>query len=124
MFKQSMKNLEATETIVGAETIIEGKIIVQTSLRVEGEVHGDIECEGDITIGEKGLVEHSISSRNVTIAGTVNGEINASGKVHILSSGKLCGNATMTSIVIDEGGIFEGESKMTSNIEKVENESA
>lgn len=113
MFKS--KKLDAVDTVIGKETSIEGNVKLSTSLRVDGKVYGAIECEGDLTIGKSGHVENTIRARNIHIAGTVVGDLMATEKVHILSSGKFTGKAEMKGLVIEEGGIFDGQSHMNSN---------
>ncbi len=71
-------------------------------------------CAGDVTVGEKGIVKSNISARDVIIAGSVHGNINTKGKLAITSTGSLHGNTTAVSFIIDEGGVFQGTSKMDS----------
>jgi cytoskeletal protein CcmA (bactofilin family) len=94
------------DTVIGSETTIEGKISTEASLRIEGKVFGEVHCQGDLTIGEGGIVETIVSARNIIIAGTVRGNITASGKLHLLATGKFSGNTKIASLIIDEGGIF------------------
>jgi cytoskeletal protein CcmA (bactofilin family) len=103
---------DTTDTIIGEGTIFEGIIKSNASIRVEGQVKGDILCEGDVTIGEKGQVHSSIIARNIVIAGTVTGNIEARSKLSITSKGKLYGNIKSTTLHIEEGSIFEGNSTM------------
>lgn len=108
------KNQKVIETIIGKQTVIEGKIKTPTSLRVDGKVYGEIECDGDVFIGKKGYVEPSIRAKNVIIAGEVKAEINTKEKVHIHSCGTLSGTVTSNGIIIDDGGTFNGNSKIRS----------
>ncbi|GIO40071.1 hypothetical protein J41TS12_49320 [Paenibacillus antibioticophila] len=101
-----------TDTLIGEGSVFEGKIKSAAGVRVEGQIIGDIECEGDVTIGEKGVVQSNIFARNVIIAGTVNGNIQARSKLSITAKGKLFGNMSAASISIEEGSIFEGTSRM------------
>ncbi|KXG44749.1 bactofilin family protein [Tepidibacillus decaturensis] len=112
MFK--VKNNKAFEinTIIGSETIIEGKIKLEGSIRIDGKIYGEVDSTGDIFIGKEGYVEPSIKGKNIIIAGEVKGNLYTSGKVHIQPSGKLTGSATTEGIIIDDGGIFNGESIM------------
>lgn len=111
MFNKQSK-VDAMDTIIGPESELEGKIKSKSSLRIEGKIYGEVDCDGDVTIDEKGYVENQITSRNLTISGEVKGNIKASGKLHIRATGKFTGNAEVQSLVIDEGGIFDGENKM------------
>jgi cytoskeletal protein CcmA (bactofilin family) len=114
MFKSKKKlmNPDTTDTLVGEGSQFEGRIKSEASLRIEGSVIGDIECTGDVTIGERGVVKSNINARNIVIAGSVNGNVITKGVLKITSTGKLIGNTTSVSLMIDEGGIFQGTSKM------------
>jgi cytoskeletal protein CcmA (bactofilin family) len=101
-----------TDTIIGEGTICEGKIVSEASLRIEGHMEGDVECSGDVTVGEQADVHASISAREVTIAGKVRGNVTCKGKLTVLSTGELIGNIDVKSIVILEGGLFQGTSHM------------
>ncbi len=113
MFKKTKKiNPNLTDTLIGAGTAFEGKIKSEASIRVEGSITGDIECVGDVTIGEHGSARSNVTARNITIAGVVNGHIHANAQLTIASTGQLIGNVTTASLVIHEGGVFEGQSRM------------
>ncbi len=114
MFKRNKVHINpnTTDTVIGEGTVFEGKIKSKASLRIEGQIIGDIECLGDVIIGEKGLAKSNIQARNVTIAGNVQGNINTKGVLSIMANGKLNGNTSAHSLVIAEGGIFQGASKM------------
>ena len=127
MFKGKKKqiNPNITDTLVGEGSHFEGRIKSEASLRIEGMVTGDMECTGDVTIGERGIVKSNISARNIIIAGSVHGNIMSKGILKITATGKLYGNTTTASLMIDEGGLFQGTSKMevkSTSSEKQENE--
>ncbi|MFD1039300.1 polymer-forming cytoskeletal protein [Virgibacillus byunsanensis] len=104
------KKEKMVETIIGPETVIEGKIKLPTSLRIDGKIYGEVECQGDIFIGKDGYVEPTIKAKNINIAGEVRGDLYTTEKVYVQPKGKLIGSATSKGIVIDDGGIFSGES--------------
>jgi cytoskeletal protein CcmA (bactofilin family) len=110
--KQKQMNPNITDTLVGEGSHFEGRIKSEASLRVEGMITGDIECTGDVTVGERGVVKSNIAARNIIIAGSVHGNIVTKGTLKITATGKLYGNTTAASLMIDEGGIFQGTSKM------------
>jgi cytoskeletal protein CcmA (bactofilin family) len=122
MFKGKKKqmNPNITDTLVGEGSHFEGRIKSEASLRIEGMVTGDMECTGDVTVGEHGVVKSNIIARNIIIAGSVHGNIMTKGVLKITATGKLHGNTTSASLMIDEGGIFQGTSKM--EIKAIQNE--
>jgi len=67
---------------------------------------------GNVIIGETAKVAADIVGRNISISGAVKGNINAMGRLEILSSGLLWGNIEVASFLIDEGGVFSGRSEM------------
>ncbi|MDF2927571.1 MAG: polymer-forming cytoskeletal protein [Paenibacillaceae bacterium] len=105
-------NPNSTDTIIGEGSVFEGRIKSEAGVRVEGSITGDVESSGDVIIGEKGSVKSNINARNIIIAGTVLGNVTAKEKLTILSSGQLIGNSTTVSLVIEDGGVFSGTSKM------------
>jgi cytoskeletal protein CcmA (bactofilin family) len=110
--KKKNKKLQNLDTIIGPETVVHGNINIKTSLRVDGKVFGEVICDGDVTIGETGYIESSIIARNITIAGSVSGKVQATEKLHILSTGSFNGSTVLNAIVIEEGGVFQGDSTM------------
>ncbi|MBM7572499.1 bactofilin family protein [Aquibacillus albus] len=109
---KNKKQLDKLDTVIGVSTTMEGSIQTEGSIRIEGKVIGEINCTGDLTVGIDGVVEANIRARNIIVAGIVTGDVQASGTLHIEEKGKLQGNAQMDSFVIDQGGIFEGQSNM------------
>ncbi|WP_010097968.1 bactofilin family protein [Ornithinibacillus scapharcae] len=112
------KDEQVIQTIIGSETVIEGKITLPNSLRVDGKVIGEIDCSGDVYIGKDAYVEPSIKAKNVVIAGEVKGEVETIEKIQIEAKGKLNGNATSRGIVIEDGGLFSGNSVILEAEEK------
>ncbi|NOU96504.1 polymer-forming cytoskeletal protein [Paenibacillus sp. LMG 31456] len=120
MFKGKKHAVNFTDTLIGEGTVFEGKIKSEASIRIEGQIIGDVDCAGDVTIGELGVVKSNIKARDVILAGTVNGNVLCKGKLTIRSTGKLFGNTTAQSLIIDEGGKFQGTSKMESETSQPE----
>ncbi|WAA09580.1 bactofilin family protein [Fervidibacillus albus] len=107
--KKDEKNIE---TIIGKETVIEGKITLPTSLRIDGKIIGEIESSGDVYIGKGATVEPTVRAKNVFIAGEVKGDVQATEKVRIEATGKLTGTTSARGIIIEDGGIFNGNSSI------------
>ena len=115
--KKKVKNdPDTTDTLIGEGTMLEGNIKSQASIRLEGRIKGNIECDGDVIIGEKGEAVSDIWARNVTIAGSVFGNVTTTEKLTITSIGRLYGNACPKILVIEEGGVLAGTSKMSSEV--------
>lgn len=104
------------ETMVGANTGIKGDVRSSGGVRIDGDFEGTIEIAGNLIVGEAAKVVATISAHNVQIQGTVQGDVTAR-RLEILDTGKLWGDISVDSFVLDDGGFFRGQSKMVSDIE-------
>lgn len=105
-------NPNVLDTLIGEGTVIEGRIIARTSIRIEGAIHGDIECAGDVVLGSSAVARSIVSARSVSNAGIVHGSITAKERLYITKTGQVFGKVCAASLIIAEGGVLEGESKM------------
>ena len=115
MFSKKEKetvNIGKVDTIIGKETNFQGNIKAHGTLRVDGKVEGEIDCQGDVVIGESGIVTAELKAKNLLVAGFIKGNVNVSGKLEIASSGKLEGDISTGSLIIDDGALFQGTCKM------------
>jgi len=100
------------ETIIGPTTSIHGDLKADGTLRVDGLVEGTIEAAGNVIIGQTGRVTASITGLNVLIAGVVRGNVTAAQRLEIVATGKVWGDITVRALLIEEGGLFRGQSIM------------
>jgi cytoskeletal protein CcmA (bactofilin family) len=99
-------------TIVGAGARLEGNVVSAGSLRIDGQVKGQINAEGDVALSPQSQVEADIRAENVSVAGRFKGNIVVKGKAHLARGGRVDGNITSKTLVIEEGGVFHGQSIM------------
>lgn len=100
-------------TLIGKGAVIEGNITAPETVRLDGILNGNCECKENLIIGTDGQVNGDITAKNVLISGKVEGDIFANGKIELLSTGKILGNITAKSLVIDENACFDGRCSMT-----------
>ncbi len=106
------------ETVIGANTRIVGTINSDNNMRIDGAVEGDIEVIGNLIVGETGRVIATIKAQNIHISGAVKGEITATEKLEISPTGKVWGDITTAALQIEPGGLFRGQSTMSSTIDE------
>jgi cytoskeletal protein CcmA (bactofilin family) len=106
------------ETVIGANTSFVGTLKSDGNIRIDGTVEGDIEILGNLIIGETGRVIATVKAQNVHISGAVKGEITAVEQLEISPTGKVWGDISTAALSIDPGGLFRGQSAMTTNIEE------
>lgn len=103
-----------TETYIGKGTRIEGTLFVGGSLRIDGEVIGEIQSGGDVLIGESGDVQANVTAVNLVVGGRLTGTAAVQERLELLATGKVTGDATMQTLVVEQGGVLEGSSQMAS----------
>lgn len=106
------KQKEGGLTFLGLDTLAEGKLTFDGTLRIDGHYKGEIVSSGNLVVGEEGLIEADIQVSYIVIQGEIHGNILAEQRVDIRSSAKVFGNIEAPTVIIDEGAIFEGQTKM------------
>ena len=99
-------------TIVGAGARLEGNVVSAGNLRIDGQVKGQINSDGDVTLSPQSQVEADIRAQNVSVAGKFKGNLIVKAKAHLARGGRVDGNITSKTLVIEEGGLFHGQSIM------------
>ena len=99
-------------TIVGQGAKLEGTVVSAGSLRIDGQVRGQITAEGDGLLSPHSQVEADIRAHNVVVAGMFNGTILVTGRAELARGGRVDGDITSKTLVVEEGGIFQGQSIM------------
>lgn len=106
------------ETVIGANTSFVGTMKSDGNIRIDGSVEGEIEILGNLIIGETGRVIATIRAQNVHVSGAVKGEITALEQLEISPTGKVWGDIMTAALHIEPGGLFRGQSAMTTNIDE------
>ena len=106
------------ETTIGANTRFIGTLTSDGNIRIDGSVEGDVEVLGNLIIGETGRVIATIKAQNVHVSGAVKGEITALEKLEISPTGKVWGDITTSALHIEPGGLFRGQSAMTTTVDE------
>lgn len=105
------------ENVIGPTATFIGELKCDGGVRVDGVFQGSLETMGNVIIGETAKVVADIVGRNISISGAVKGDIIASGRLEILSTGLVWGDIQVASFLIDEGGVFSGRSEMPAEFE-------
>lgn len=103
-------------TIISLGVKIEGKIKSNGNIRVDGEILGDIISQGNVTIGENGEVNGQVNADVIAIGGNVTGTVNAKNRLILEEKGNLKGDIITKSLIVKEGGLFEGKCKMGDSV--------
>ncbi len=101
-------------TLINEGCKINGLLTGNGDFMINGEIDGDCDLEGTVTLAKNGFWRGTIKAGNVIVAGHVEGDIVASGRVEITDTAKITGTVSGDAIAVAEGAIVEGVMKTTS----------
>ena len=99
------------DTVIGANSETEGKFVSAGNVRMDGRFSGEVRIEGNVLIGETADIRADIDARNISIAGTVRGNVQGS-KVQLLRTGRIWGDICAESLTTEEGAFIDGKITM------------
>lgn len=100
--------LDSKATVIAREDELSGKLVLRGPGQLLGKFSGQVECDGDLFVGPEAEVEADIKGSRITISGLVRGNVIASNRLKITSTGRLEGDATVGALVVQEGGVHYG----------------
>jgi cytoskeletal protein CcmA (bactofilin family) len=106
------QNLEEINAFLGKDSGFKGKIISEGIFRLDGKLEGQIFHKGLLIISETAVIKGKLEVNALTLNGFIEGEVTAMERVEIHDKGRLYGNISTPALVIQDGGIFEGNCKM------------
>lgn len=104
------------ETVIGPNAHFRGDIVSEGGIRIDGIFEGTIETTGNLVIGESAKVIAEIRANNISISGAVKGNIYGN-RVEILETGRVWGDLTVNSLLLNEGAYLRGQTMMHADIE-------
>ena len=107
-------------TLISEGCKLAGIISGNGDFLVSGEVEGECELTGSLTVAPSGVWKGSISATSVIVAGTVEGDIVADGRIEISDTARITGTVTGEAIAVAEGAVVQGKMKTTGTTEPVE----
>jgi cytoskeletal protein CcmA (bactofilin family) len=113
------KGSERISTTLGRETSFNGIMRFKESLKIDGAFMGEIVSSGFLYIENGAIVTANIRVGSIVIGGTVKGNVEASEKLEMLTTGKVFGNIRTAKLKIADGVVFEGKCEMIKNPQAV-----
>ncbi len=106
-------------TLISEGCKITGVISGDGDFLISGEVEGECDLAGTLTIAVNGFWKGSIGASCVIIAGTVEGDIVAAGRIEISETARITGTVTGEAIAVAEGAVIQGNMKTTGKTDPV-----
>ena len=109
-FGRSSVNSSNT-TIIAAGTKIRGELQVGCSMYVDGEFSGPIDSTSTITVGKNGYIKGDVAAEKLIVNGGFSGTADCE-EIRILAGGRVIGRTVCKTLMIERGGIFNGQNSI------------
>ncbi len=110
--KNPVYDIGMITTVFSKDTEFFGELSFKKSLQINGYFEGEIASGGFLVVGEGAVIKANIRAKTVILQGTVYGNIEATARLEIHTTGKLYGNIRTAKLQIADGVVFEGTCEM------------
>ena len=111
MFSRESK--QSIDTLVGKAARVQGDVEFEGGLHLDGQVAGNVRCVGapggSLSVSEHGSIEGSVEVPNVTLNGSVRGDIYATERVVLGPRARVHGNLHYGVIEMTLGAEIKGK---------------
>jgi cytoskeletal protein CcmA (bactofilin family) len=117
---ESKKDIISGTAFLGSGHVVKGEVGGEEDLVIRGYVKGKVDLKNNSLLIEKGgRVDGDIIVNELTLRGSVNGNVYATGKVFVAAEALMRGDITAARISISDGAVFKGSIKMEDSLEKI-----
>lgn len=95
-------------SVLDSHITVSGDLETDGALRIDGRLEGTIHRADLIVVGEGSSIVGDINGREVIVGGSVTGNIFASQRTELQSTGIVAGDIRSAAILIHEGGVVQG----------------
>lgn len=105
-----------SDAFLGRGAAVVGTLSFAGTVEIDCAVEGEIHAQGSLTLGDSANIQGKVYGAEVTVKGTVNGELIASKRLTIKKPARIIGNISCPVISIEEGVHFEGRCSMVAAV--------
>jgi cytoskeletal protein CcmA (bactofilin family) len=94
---------------IGKSVILRGDVISSEDLMIDGVVEGTIEVgQHSLLIGADAKIKADLVGRSITIGGSITGNVTATEKIDLRSTGSISGDISTPRLAMADGAIIQG----------------
>lgn len=112
MARRNNYSADLADTVIASGLAVKGDLNSDNDILVDGTVEGSIVTKGNLIIGQPANINGNLQARSVTIAGQLNGDVDATEAVILEASAHLEGNVTAPQLSIASGAYLRGKVAM------------
>src|SRR5438270_11312836 len=95
-------------SVINDRLTIRGELDTDGTVRVDGRVEGPSHRAGTLIVGASGYVVGDVEARDVVVAGMIQGNVHASGRIQVESGASGLGESRAKSLILLEGAGIDG----------------
>lgn len=95
-------------SVLDSHITVTGDLETDGALRIDGRLEGTINRADIIVVGAGASIVGDVNAREVIVGGSVTGNIFASQRTELQSTGIVAGDIRSAAILIQEGGVVQG----------------
>jgi cytoskeletal protein CcmA (bactofilin family) len=104
-------DLQTISTFISEGCMIDGNLKAPLFVRIDGQINGNVTVDEGFILGEKGLLNGNVVTKEMIVYGTVNGDITTE-SLEIRKSGKITGEIVTQKLLVETGAIYNGSLSM------------
>jgi cytoskeletal protein CcmA (bactofilin family) len=94
---------------IGKSVILRGDVISSEDLMIDGVVEGTIEVgQHSLLIGVDAKIKADLVGRNITVGGSITGNVTATEKIDLKSTGSIAGDISTPRLAMADGAVIHG----------------
>lgn len=97
---------------LGSDAEVSGRLSFTTATRIEGRLRGEVKSADLLVVGPQAEVRASVQADVLVVLGKVYGNVTRAERVEIRDGGLVLGDINTHSLVVEEGGVFDGDCRM------------
>jgi cytoskeletal protein CcmA (bactofilin family) len=97
-----------TDLLLGPGAEFDGKLTFRGTVRIDAKFTGSITTSDVLVVGEHARIDAEITCGTVVVHGEVNGNVRASSAVELRHTGRIRGDVTSPSLLVEKGGLLQG----------------
>ena len=95
-------------SVISRGAVVRGNVRGEGSLEILGRVEGDVNVEGDVIVGESGVVRGNITAAELSVSGTVQGDLRGAQGVLLERGARVVGDLSAPRIGVAPGALVRG----------------
>jgi cytoskeletal protein CcmA (bactofilin family) len=96
-------------SLIDDRLTIRGELDTDGTVRIDGRVEGGLHRAGTLIVGPRGGLIGNIEATDVVVAGNIQGDVHATGRIEIEAGAAVHGEIRANAMVLREGAAVHGQ---------------